>query len=60
MYCHDENQWALPPVFIEMRNVRSGRCRTPGLHQIQVVLYAKCQRARLNIKQFKRPFRVPG
>ncbi len=58
MYCHDKYQRALPLVFVEMRNVRSGRCRTAGFYPIQMVLYPQCERARLNIKQFKRSFRV--
>lgn len=58
MYCHDKYQWVLPPIFIEMRNVCSGRCRAASLHQIQVIMYAECESASLYIKQFKRSFRV--
>lgn len=60
MHCHDEYQWVLLPVFIEMRNVRSGSCRTTSFYTIHVILYAECKRARLNITQFKRSFRVAG
>lgn len=58
MHGHDKNQRALPLVFIEMRNVGSGCCRAASFYQIHVVLYTQCERARLNIKQFKRAFRV--
>lgn len=47
MYCHDKYQRALPLVFVEMRNIRSGCCRAASFYQIHVILYAQCERARL-------------